>query len=79
MSGSPKNHKSRVVVVPTFIATRLGAHMNGLQREDLVFQSPHGHPLRSGNFGQRVWRPAVSECGLDGRVFMIYATLQRAL
>lgn len=64
--GSPKNHKSRVVIVPTFIATRLGEHMAGLEPEDLVFQSPRGKPLRIGNFARGVWRPAVEACDLDG-------------
>ncbi|MCH8899898.1 MAG: site-specific integrase [Acidobacteria bacterium] len=64
--GTPKNHKSRVVIIPTFIATRLGAHMDGLKGEDLMFQSPRGHPLRTGNFARAVWRPAVAACELDG-------------
>jgi integrase len=64
--GSPKNHKSRVVILPTFIADGLGEHMDGLKPEDLVFQSPLGQPLRSGNFGRRVWQPAVAACELDG-------------
>jgi len=64
--GSPKNHKSRVVIVPTFIAERLGEHMAGLGPDDLVFRSPRGHPLRTGNFARWVWRPAVAACELDG-------------
>jgi integrase len=64
--GSPKNHKSRVVIVPTFLADRLGAHMAGVGPDDLVFQSPRGQPLRTGNFANRVWKPAVADCELDG-------------
>ena len=64
--GTPKNHKSRLVIVPTFIADRLGEHLAGLEPEDLVFRSPKGKPLRTGNFASRVWRPAVAACELDG-------------
>ena len=64
--GKPKSHRSRVVIVPTFIANRLGEHMVGLGPDDLVFQSPRRQPLRTGNFAKRVWRPAVAECRLDG-------------
>jgi integrase len=64
--GTPKNHKSRVVIVPTFIATPLGEHMDGLGPDDLVFRSPKGKPLRTGNFASRVWKPAVADCDLDG-------------
>jgi integrase len=64
--GTPKNHRSRVVIVPTFLAERLGAHMDGLGSDDLVFQSPRGQPLRTGNFANRVWKPAVADCELDG-------------
>ena len=40
--------------------------MAGLEPEDLVFRSPKGKPLRTGNFASRVWRPAVAACELDG-------------
>ena len=53
--GTPKNHKSRVVIVPTFIATPLGEHMDGLGPDDLVFRSPKGNPLRTGT--------SPTECG----------------
>jgi integrase len=32
----------------------------------LVFTTSSGAPLRSSNFRQRIWLPAVEACGLDG-------------
>lgn len=62
--GTPKNHRTRTVVIPRFLADRLGEHMAGLDYGALMFTSPRGLALRTPNFARRVWRPAVAECGL---------------
>jgi len=62
--GTPKNHRTRTVLIPRFLADRLGAHMAGLDSDALMFTSPHGQPLRTPNFSRRVWRPAVTACEL---------------
>ena len=66
--GTPKNHRTRTVVLPTFVAESLARHVTDMESDDLVFRSPGGFPLRSPNFRRRVWIPATNDCGLDGLV-----------
>ena len=66
--GTPKNHRTRAVMIPAFVARRMGVHMAGLDRDELVFTSPKGLPLRTPNFQRRVWLPAVASCGLSDLV-----------
>jgi hypothetical protein len=41
--------------------------MRGLGRDDIVFTSPRGEPIRSRNFRRaRVWLPATEALGLSG-------------
>jgi integrase len=65
MLGTPKNHKSRVVVFPRFLSDRLAEHCAGLGPDDLVFTSPRGGHLRSANFRRLVWKPALAAAGVD--------------
>ena len=55
-------------MVPAFVARRMGVHVAGLDRDELVFTSPKGLPLRTPNFQRRVWLPAVASCGLSDLV-----------
>lgn len=66
VEGTPKSHRSREVPVPRFLARQLGEHVAELDPRALVFTTPAGAPLRSSNFRQRVWLPAVAACGLEG-------------
>ena len=59
--GAPKSHRSRTVVIPTFLVDEMAPTLSG---DGLVFASPTGQPLRSPNFLRRVWKPAVTECAL---------------
>jgi integrase len=63
--GTPKSHRARTVVIPSFLADELAPLISG---DRLVFTSPRGQPLRSPNFLRRVWRPAVAERGLGNLV-----------
>lgn len=47
--------------MPRFLRDDLAALMSGKGPDDLVFTSPAGDPLRSGNFRRRVWDRAVRE------------------
>ncbi|HEX6236757.1 MAG TPA: site-specific integrase [Acidimicrobiales bacterium] len=66
VEGTPKTHRSRDVPVPRFLARQLGEHVAELDPRALVFTTASGAPLRSSNFRQRVWLPAVEACGLEG-------------
>lgn len=64
--GVPKNHAARSVPVPRSLRSALGAACAGKSRDDLVFASPRGTPLRASNFRRRVFDPAAGSVGLDG-------------
>jgi integrase len=59
--GTPKNHERRSVPFPAFLTEMLQAQCGGKSREDLVFTSPDGDVLRSGNFRRRTFTAAVTE------------------
>ena len=63
--GTPKTHKSRVVVFPRFLAERLADHCAAIGPDDPVFTAPMGGYLRSANYRRNVWKPALTEAGLD--------------
>jgi integrase len=56
----------RTIGIPESLVGPLAALCEGLGRNDLVFTSPNGDPIRSRNFRARVWLPATKEAGLDG-------------
>jgi len=64
--GTPKAHQARSVPVPRFLTDDLASHLAGKAPGDLVFTSPSGGVLRSGNWRRRVFDPAVARTGLDG-------------
>ena len=61
---TPKTHQSRDVQIGRILAALLAEEIAGKTPEDLVFPSPEGTPLRSGNFRRRHWDPAVASAGL---------------
>lgn len=63
--GTPKTHKSRVVVFPRFLADRLASHCGGIGPDDPVFTAPMGGYLRSANYRKNVWKPALRAAGID--------------
>lgn len=63
--GSPKTHKSRVVVFPRFLAERLTDHCAGIDSDEPVFTAPKGGYLRSANYRRNVWKPALRAAGID--------------
>ncbi len=66
--GSPKSHAQRLVPVPVFLREPLAQQLAGRARDDLVFTSPQGGPLRLANWRRRCFDLAVREAGLDGLV-----------
>ncbi|MEO8268034.1 MAG: site-specific integrase [Ilumatobacteraceae bacterium] len=64
--GPPKTKASiRSVPVPSFVCEALAAlGADGMDPDDLVFQSPEGHPIRPALFRRRFWEPAVRRAGL---------------
>ena len=71
MVGSPSTsrrrlHRVRTIGIPESLVGPLAALCEGLGRDDLVFTSPRGGPIRSRSFRARVWIPATEAVGLDG-------------
>lgn len=59
-TGAPKSRKSRrTVVVPEDVFAALAPLLEGKRPGDLVFLSPRGRRVRSGNFYNNVWGPLV--------------------
>ena len=59
-----KTHGRRTVPVPRFLAEMLQPSLEG-EKDSLVFASPHGAPLRSGNFRRVVFDPAKRRLGIE--------------
>lgn len=59
--GTPKTHEERTVFVPEFVVERLPTRG---EPDDLVFTAPRGGVIRSSNFRNKVWNPAVEVSGL---------------
>jgi integrase len=62
--GTPKSHAARSVPLTPRLATALGAHLETVGADELVFTSPQGEPLRHRNFDSRQWRPTLKRLGL---------------
>ena len=61
----PKTAASvRTIGIPESLVGPLAALCEGVGREDLVFTSPRGGPIRSHSFRARVWLPATEAAGL---------------
>lgn len=61
ITGRPKTHQIRTVILPSGIAELLAARMVSGKADDLVFSAPRGGHLRSANFRRTVWLPAVDK------------------
>lgn len=58
--GAPKSRRSRrTVVVPEEVFAAIAPLLEGKRPDDLVFLSPRGLRVRSGNFYNGVWKQAV--------------------
>ncbi len=60
--GTTKNHRSRTVVIPSFLRDMLNHHLVtycGTDPDGLVFTASNGSPLRNSNFTKNVWQPAL--------------------
>lgn len=64
--GSPKSHAVRAVPVPRFLVDELAAQVAGMTRDDLVFPSTTGAPLRVGSFRRAGFDRAAVAVGLEG-------------
>jgi integrase len=66
--GPPKTRAgNRTVPIPAVVADELARITDPSPELDaLVFVSPHGAPLRAGQFRQRTWYPAIKAANLDG-------------
>ncbi len=64
--GPPKTRAAvRSVPLPSFVCEALSRVADrGIDRDELVFRSPEGCPLRPSQFRRRVWNPAVTAAGL---------------
>ena len=66
--GPTKNYQRRTVPLPAFLTDELAeflAHQGRTGRDDLVFTSQQGAPLRQHHFYWRYFKPAVERAGLD--------------
>ncbi|MFN2518340.1 MAG: site-specific integrase, partial [Jatrophihabitantaceae bacterium] len=65
--GTPKSHEARSVPIPRVLIDDLAAHVSGKGRDDLVFTTAKGAPLRNRN-ARRSWfddaADAIGEPGL---------------
>jgi integrase len=52
--GTPKSHERRWVPIPRFLAEELAKHIDGRKRDELVFTTPTGQPLRNRS-ARRAW------------------------
>ncbi len=65
--GTTKNHRSRTVVIPSFLREMLNHHLVtycGTDPDGLVFTVSNGSPLRNSNFTKNVWQPALETAQL---------------
>jgi integrase len=63
--GLPKNGKPRSVPIPEFLCPDLEALMADHDKDNLVFRTRRGLPLRANNWRNREFTPAITAAGLD--------------
>jgi integrase len=61
---TPKSHRRRTVPIVPFLREPLAEYVTGRDREDPLFSSTKGGPLRNSNFRHYVFDPAVRRAGL---------------
>jgi integrase len=67
---TPKSDRERTVPVPASIAGVLQGHLDGMDDDSpdaLVFVGKRGGAVRSSNFRNRAWKPAIRSVDLGGR------------
>jgi integrase len=64
--GTPKTHQARTVPLPAFLRDELAQHVAGRGQDALVFPSPWGSVLRTGNFRRGCFDKAARRVGLEG-------------
>ena len=66
--GPPKTKAGvRTVPIPSIVVDELAKLTTpNPDPQALVFTSPHGAPLRAGQFRQRIWYPAIKDADLEG-------------
>jgi integrase len=64
--GETKTYRVRKTWIPVFLVEELRAHLETMDPapDALLFTAPKGGPLRTANFRQRVWWPALDAAGL---------------
>lgn len=67
--GPPKTHQRRAVTLPRFLRDRLAEHLEATaspktRKDDLIFQSARGGPIRYNNFFGRVWKRSLVKANL---------------
>ena len=70
MDGATKTKAGRrTVTLPRRVVAELEHHRGARPSPALVFTSPEGSQVRSGNLRRRYWAPAVGRAGVDGFTF----------
>ncbi len=64
--GTPKSHESRSVPIPRILIDDLAIHVADKGRDDLVFTTPNGAPLRNRNARRDWFDAAASSIGEPG-------------
>jgi integrase len=60
-----KTYERRTVPIPQSLIGELAALVAGRDRDDFVWESPQGGPLRYSNWFKRHFKPAVERAGLQ--------------
>ena len=64
--GPPKTSAGRrSVPLPRFVVDELADHVGDTAPDALVFEAPHGGPIRASLFRRRTWQPAVEAAGVS--------------
>ena len=63
----PKDNEPRTMGLPAELIPQLAAYIKErrLKAGDLLFATRDGTPLSRNTFRTRVWRPAITACGID--------------
>lgn len=64
--GTPKSHEARAVPIPCVLVDELSAHVAGKERDDLVFTTASGTPLRNRNARRSWFDGAADAIGVPG-------------
>ena len=62
--GTTKSGQSRVVYIPSVIASQIQEHLRSKQQDELVFTNSVGNPISLANFTKRVFAPGILNSGI---------------